>query len=194
MRVPRQAAAPRPLTREEITAICLANLLDNVTEQIYFKDLESRFLRVSSRQADVLGAESPEAVEGTTDVEYFSAEHARRAFEDEQRIISTGQPMINFEETQTWPDRPVDFMTASKYPLRDADGTIIGTFGLSSDITRRVLAEAASEAYSTEVTAANLELRRVGCELGTCWRCRPTRWSSSTATCGTSTSTRWPPR
>ena len=102
--------------------------------------------------------------------------------------------MINFDETQTWPDRPVDFMTASKYPLRDADGTIIGTFGLSSDITRRVLAEAASEAYSTEVTAANLELRRVGCELGTCWRCRPTRWSSSTATCGTSTSTRWPPR
>jgi PAS domain-containing protein len=75
--------------------------------------------------------------------------------------------MINFEETQTWPDRPVEYKKAPKYPLRDADGTIIGTFGDSSDITRRVLAEAAAEAYSTEITAANLELRRIGGELRT---------------------------
>jgi PAS domain-containing protein len=68
--------------------------------------------------------------------------------------------MINFDETQTWPDRPVDFMTASKYPLRDADGTIIGTFGLSSDITRRVLAEAASRRTARRSRPPTLELRR----------------------------------
>jgi hypothetical protein len=64
--VPKPAAPPS-LTRDEITALCLANLLDNVAEQIYFKDLQSRFLRVSAGQATVLGAASPEAVEGTTD-------------------------------------------------------------------------------------------------------------------------------
>ena len=60
--------------------ICLFNLLSACADTIYFKDLESRFIRVSQSQADLIGAESPAAMVGKTDFDYFSPQHASAAF------------------------------------------------------------------------------------------------------------------
>ena len=70
-----------------------------------------------------------------------SNEHARTAYEDEQRIIATGEPLVDIEELETWPDRPDSWVSTTKLPLKDFQGRIIGTFGISREITRRVLAE-----------------------------------------------------
>lgn len=158
-------APARQFSRAEIERLCVDNLLSNVPEQIYFKDLDSRFVRVSKGQADMFGLASPDDVVGKCDFDYFSDEHAKQAYADEQEIIRTGQPMVLVDEKQTWPDRPDDWSITSKYPLRDADGTIIGTFGISHDITRRVIAEAAACDFNAGVTATNTELRRVEQEL-----------------------------
>jgi PAS domain S-box-containing protein len=72
---------------------------------------------------------------GKTDFDVFSEEHARQAFEDEQRIMSTGQPLIGLVEKETWPDGHVSWASTTKVPLRDAHGTITGLVGISRDIT-----------------------------------------------------------
>jgi two-component system, NtrC family, sensor kinase len=119
----------------------------NIPEQVYFKDLESRFIRVSQVQAARLGIDDPQAVIGLSDFDLFGPEHARRAYEDEQEIIRTGVPIVEQEELETAGAEPGSgaetWVLTTKLPLRDERGEIVGTFGVSRDITRRKRAELA---------------------------------------------------
>ncbi|MCL4504808.1 MAG: diguanylate cyclase [Chloroflexi bacterium] len=116
-------------------------LMDSIPDTIYFKDIECRFLRISRSQAAILGVREPEDAVGKTDFDFFGREHALAAYNDEQEIIRTGNPIVDKEELLDWPDRPQRWVTATKMPLRDDAGQIIGTFGISRDITDRKLAE-----------------------------------------------------
>jgi two-component system cell cycle sensor histidine kinase/response regulator CckA len=116
-------------------------LMENLPDHVYFKDIHSRFLSVSRSMAKRLGL-SPGEVKGKTDADIFGAEHARQALEDEVRIINTGEPLVDIEEKETWPDGSVTWALTSKLPIRDANGKIVGTFGVSRDITARKHAEA----------------------------------------------------
>ncbi len=113
----------------------LHTLLDNMPDTIYFKDLKSRFVKVNRFWLNKIGAETEDAVLGKTDFDFFTPEHARQAFNDEQNIIATGQPMVGIEEKETWPDRPDTWVSTTKMPFRNKKGETIGTFGLSRDIT-----------------------------------------------------------
>ncbi|HQE91228.1 MAG TPA: GAF domain-containing protein [Anaerolineae bacterium] len=116
-------------------------LLDNVPDHIYFKDAESRFIRISSANARWLNLENPSQALGKTDFDFFGAEHAEKAYADERHILATGQPMLDMEEKEVWPDGHETWVSTSKMPLRDTEGRIVGTFGISTDITARKLAE-----------------------------------------------------
>ncbi len=111
--------------------------MENTPDHIYFKDRSSRFIRISKAHARLLGLSEPAQAVGKSDFDFFTEEHARPAYEDEQKIIQTGQPLMNVEEKETWPDRPDTWVSTSKLPFRDKDGHIIGTFGISRDITGR---------------------------------------------------------
>ena len=112
-------------------------LLDNVPAHVYFKDIDSRFIRISKALARWFGLDDPAQAIGKTDFDFFSEEHARQAFEDEQQIMRTGEPMIGIEEKETWPDGRVTWVSTSKLPMYDENGNIVGTFGISVDITAR---------------------------------------------------------
>jgi PAS domain S-box-containing protein len=112
-------------------------LLETVPEAIYFKDRQSRFLRVSRALATKDGCNDPARLIGLTDFDRFTVDHAQPAYETEQEIIRTGEPVINLEEKETWPDGRVTWASTSKFPLRDRDGTIVGTFGISRNITQQ---------------------------------------------------------
>ncbi|MCS7220115.1 MAG: response regulator [Anaerolineae bacterium] len=112
-------------------------LMDNVPDHIYFKDRESRFIKINQSLAQWFGLSDPAQAIGKTDFDFFTEEHARQAYEDEQKILQTGQPLLGIEEKETWPDRPETWVLTSKMPLRDREGRIIGTFGISRDITER---------------------------------------------------------
>jgi PAS domain S-box-containing protein len=116
-------------------------LLDTLSDHIYFKDRASKFIRINRSMAEMFKLSSPAEAVGKTDFDYFTAEHAQRAFDDEQEILRTGRPMIGREEMETWPDGTVTWVSTTKQCLRDKDGAIIGTFGLSRDITPRKRAE-----------------------------------------------------
>lgn len=114
----------------------LRALLDNSPDHIYFKDTESRFIKSSATQALQFGMATPDGLVGKSDFDVFSEEHARPAFEDEQEIIRTGQPMIGKVEMETWKDgRPDSWALTTKMPLRNRAGQIIGTFGITKDIS-----------------------------------------------------------
>ena len=120
----------------------MRTLMENIPEHVYFKDRDSRFIAVSESKAHRDGMASA-AMLGKSDFDLFSDEHARQAFDDEQRIMQTGQPIVDLEERETWPNRPDTWVSTTKMPLRDAQGQIVGTFGISRDITERKQAEAA---------------------------------------------------
>lgn len=126
---------------ESLDASIVRVLLETIPDRIYFKDLQSRFVRNSAAQARLLGVNSPEECIGKTDFDFFDREHAERAFADEQAIIRTGEPVINKEEHITTRNGARAWVSTTKLPWRDAAGNIIGTFGLSRDITAHKLAE-----------------------------------------------------
>jgi len=109
-------------------------LLTNLPDHIYFKDRESRFTMINKAQAQFLGLNDPAQAVGKTDFDFFTGEHAQQAYEDEQNIIRTGQ-QLSIEEKETYPDSPDTWASTIKLPLHDKEGNIIGTFGISRDIT-----------------------------------------------------------
>ena len=113
----------------------LQAFLDNIPDLVYFKDLESRFMLVSAGGHSNHKFASAKDIIGKTDFDVFDESHARPAFEDEQRIIATGAPILDKLEKEVWPDGSVTWCVTSKMPLRDEDGKIVGTFGISRDVT-----------------------------------------------------------
>jgi len=119
----------------------LETLMDNVPDSIYFKDRESRFTRINHYAAARFGVANPADAIGRTDFDFFTGEHAQKALRDEQEIMRTGQSLVNVEEKETLADGAVRWVSTTKMPLRDRDGKIIGTFGISRDISERKKAE-----------------------------------------------------
>ena len=148
-RVPDVAEVPpagrrksEPSRALELT--CMSNLLSSTEERVYFKDLLSRFLLVSAGWVAAYAPGQTEAdLIGKTDFDVFGAEHASTAFEDEQQIIRTGEPITGKLERETYLDRADAWVSSTKMPLRDDSGRIIGTFGISRDVTAQIQAEKA---------------------------------------------------
>jgi diguanylate cyclase (GGDEF)-like protein/PAS domain S-box-containing protein len=121
--------------REQV--FLLETLMDTVPDSIYFKDRDSRFTRINPYAAKHFGVVEPILAVGRTDFDYFRDEHAAKAFRDEQEIVRTGLPLVNVEEKETRSDGTVRWVSTTKMPLRDTEGKIVGTFGISRDITQR---------------------------------------------------------
>ncbi|MGA3040899.1 MAG: PAS domain S-box protein [Bryobacteraceae bacterium] len=121
-------------------------LMDNVPDHIYFKDRESRFIRISRAQAKLFGLTDAGEAVGKTDFDFFGEQHAAKAYADEQRIIETGQAMMGVVEKETWADGHETFVATSKMPFCDPEGQIVGVFGISRNITKSKVAENALRA------------------------------------------------
>ncbi len=119
----------------------LETLMNNLPDAIYFKDRESRFLAISEGLAKRHGLVNPSDAKGKTDFDYFTREHAEQAFRDEQQVIATGKPIVNVEEKETWLDGSVTWVSTTKMPMRDPQGRIVGSFGVSRDVTERKKAQ-----------------------------------------------------
>jgi two-component system sensor histidine kinase/response regulator len=133
----------------------LSTMMDNLPDRLYFKDRESRFTLVNRSFLCRAGFKEQSEIIGKTDKDLFTDEHAYEALADEQRIIATGRPIVDIEEKETWHDGRVAWYSTSKVPLHDAGGKVIGTFGLSRDITERRLANEtmASDAREQEAVS-----------------------------------------
>jgi len=109
-------------------------LLEQLPEAIYFKDTEGRFVRINRTLASWYGHKEPAEVLGKTDADFFTPELAKSSHAAEQEILKTGFPSVDVEEKLVWPDGRVVQVAATRLPLRDAAGAIIGTVGIFRDL------------------------------------------------------------
>ncbi len=114
----------------------LFTLMNNLPAAIYFKDQEGRFLRISKSLAHKFHLEDPLDAVGKSDADFFSDEHANQARVDEECIMATGEPVQGIIERETWLDRDDTWVSTYKGPLRNKHGELIGTFGISHDVTK----------------------------------------------------------
>jgi PAS domain S-box-containing protein len=138
----------------------LSALLENTTDSIYFKDLESKFVRINRAFARLLRLADPNEAVGKTDHDFFG-KHASEALQDELEIIRSRHPLIGKDECEDWPDATVTWVSSSKMPLFNGAGKCIGTFGISRDITSRRRSQEAlleSEARFRDLTNAIREV------------------------------------
>jgi methyl-accepting chemotaxis protein len=146
-------AASDPMLADD--GFLLTALLDQMQGAVYFKDLQGRFVLINRTLAKALKVGSPAEAQGKSDFDFFTEEHARAAFADEQEIVRTGRPVLDKEEKETWPDGRITWASTSKMPLRNKDGRIIGTFGFSRDVTEsRRMRDALTESEARLASAS----------------------------------------
>jgi len=110
-------------------------LLNDSTDSIYFKDHKCCFVMVSRAKAEHLCLPFDQIL-GKTDYDFLPQEEAEEAFENDVKVMSTGQP-IELEEKITRPNGNSAWNSVKKAPWRNEEGEIIGMFGITRDITTR---------------------------------------------------------
>jgi len=158
---PQPEKRPESEPRLNLELTCMSNVLAS-EERVYFKDRMSRFLLVSEGWAAAYApGRSAEELIGKTDFDVFSEQHAAAAFEDEQQIMRTGEPIVSKVERETYSGRPDACVSTTKMPLRSERGEIIGTFGISRDVTALVRAEEALTRQAQQLSLRSERLREL---------------------------------
>ena len=145
------SASETPALDSTLVTAFLAHIPDNV----YFKDHASRFIAASHSMVRYHGYASAADVLGKTDFDLFARHHATPAFEDEQRIMRTGEPLVGKLEKEVFADGRVAWVLTSKMPLRNERGEIIGTFGISKDVTASKITEEALDKTRKDLIEAS---------------------------------------
>jgi diguanylate cyclase (GGDEF)-like protein/PAS domain S-box-containing protein len=98
---------------------------------------------------------------GKSDADFYIPEQAEEARSDEKEVFQTGHALIDKEELKISISGHKEWVISSKLPMVDRDGTIVGTFGISRDITARKQAEQELACANSKLTGWNdqLELR-----------------------------------
>jgi len=118
----------------------LQTLMDSMPDSIYFKDGKNRFIRVNKAKAERSGT-APEKMIGKTDFDFFSKERAEKSFADDNWVMKSGKPFINRIEEITLSNGRKRWVSATKLPRYDEEDKVIGTVGISRDITEQKRAE-----------------------------------------------------
>jgi PAS domain S-box-containing protein len=155
--VQMKAALANPI-EDRSTAVnraLVAAFLEKVPDYVYFKDRQSRFIAVSKSLVRYLGRTNAADIIGRTDFAFFETSHAQQAFDDEQRVLRTGQPLLGKLECETPPSGETTWLVTNKVPLKDERGAVIGTFGMSKDVTKTRQMEGELEKAHKELVDAS---------------------------------------
>jgi PAS domain S-box-containing protein len=124
----------------ELEKSMLSVLMEYLPDRITYKDSESRILRINRSKAEKFKM-APEEMVGKTDYDFFSEEHADRAFREEQELIRSGVPLLNTEERAVFANGEVAWSSTSRIPFKNERNETVGMFIITKDITQLKTAE-----------------------------------------------------
>jgi diguanylate cyclase (GGDEF)-like protein/PAS domain S-box-containing protein len=129
----RQAEAAAVAKQGVLTA-----LIEGTSDNVFMKDREGRYLLLNSTCARVLG-KKPEEILGKDDLAFMSPESAQGPMQSDREVMNTGRPFSYEYPILMAGERRI--LQATKSPLYDGQGRIIGVIGISRDVTERKQAE-----------------------------------------------------
>ncbi|MFP5204224.1 MAG: GGDEF domain-containing protein, partial [Acidobacteriota bacterium] len=113
----------------------LRAVVANLPDLLYVKDTESRFLLANQATAAAMGVTSESELIGKTDFDFYPRELAQAFYNDEQRVIRTGQPLVSRDEHIREQNGSQRWMLTTKVPLKGEDGEIAGVIGIGRNVT-----------------------------------------------------------
>jgi PAS domain S-box-containing protein len=116
-------------------------IVETTPARIFWKDNESRYLGCNHAFARDAGKEKPEDLIGLDDTQLTWKEQAEDYVADDQYVLRTKIPKLNYEEVQTSPEGKIKYLKTSKVPLLSSDGEIKGLLGVYDDITGQKIIE-----------------------------------------------------
>jgi len=139
----------------------LMTLINSMPDRIYIKDRESRFIIGNKMVAKVMGAESPGHLTGKTDFDFYPKEIAEDFYKDEQKIMISGEVLINKEEQRVDENGNMKITSVTKVPIKDEYGVVTGVVGINRDITRQKEIENHLLQQKTEIEKQRDELKKL---------------------------------
>jgi PAS domain S-box-containing protein len=119
----------------EVERQLLRQLMAGIPDAIYFKDRQHRYNHLNDAERLHLNVGSDEEVLGKTADVFVSPERARILWQEEEKLFSTGEPLIDRIEKDVHADGTVRWFSATRAPIRNHRGEIIGLVGITRDIT-----------------------------------------------------------
>jgi PAS domain S-box-containing protein len=135
--------------------ILMDALMNNIPDDIFFKDSNGRYLLVGKQMASQFDGATSNEICGMTDYDLYPREYADMTYAEEQIILKTGKPLIDKVFETTMKNGDIKWYSLTKMQLKDEEGNAIGTFGLSKDIT-----ELKEKEHQANEMAARVEEQR----------------------------------
>ncbi|MFW6381852.1 MAG: sensor domain-containing diguanylate cyclase [Bacillota bacterium] len=148
-------------TELEYKTRLLDSLLENIPDSIYFKDRNHRFIEVSRAKSQHHNLDREDFI-GKTDYDFYPETEADYMYEDDEYVLKTGKSIVNKEEKITRPDGSTRWVSVTKVPRYNEGGEIIGSLGISRDITEQKQIEQKLKEYATYDSLTGVYNRRVG--------------------------------
>lgn len=124
----------------------LEQIIKQTAGNLYWKDLNGRYLGCNGNFARILGFTSQSEVIGKTEFDFLEPTLAEKIIEIDKEVMLTGRG-ITLEEKGIDEKGKEAFYLSTKTPLLDKDGSIIGIIGSSIDITKQKQAEIVKQEF-----------------------------------------------
>ena len=118
----------------------LQAIMDGSSAVIYVKDLEGRYILINRKFEAIFNLDRTDII-GKTDFEIFPRDFAE-AFRSNDAMVVVAKGPVQSEEVAPHADGLHTYVS-NKFPLWDTGGCVYAVCGISTDITKRKLAEEA---------------------------------------------------